>query len=1736
MADFEKINRSIDAGQDLVQASFESTVDTQDDEIGLMTFVKSVDDFQAKIEKLKISDDKKLAIFGDLDVFFKTEVITHLPLESIQQMEEIGLALEQKLALLDEEAAPKQGTQNEKKVSDIVPDFGLDLLQQTVAGIKDSYEDAQALEAANKELLNNGIEGKTIEQNRATVEACQRQLERLGVQVKVQSEKITALNKILSSENLAEAVRHNSSVAANTTDIISQGIHIMNMARDKSAKINESIQTTEKEIKKILDLMYVSAYFEAKQSGDSERVDRILIAAFDRLGADIPPQLKDVVEAAKMRAADAAARSDASDNAVFDALYYSGNYAAALRLFAQKNKENAALGEGLLKYSASEISEAFNESTTTRAKENAEASRGIEKNSPAGKKLADGYVRLLFPQDTKANRYGLRLGRVLTLAKKLPDGTIAVSCFDSSGQLRRLKEDVSFSVSPADVIKSEKDEKFIQENVDKVMAKMPSFKALSKAATTVQSKFEPMQKLFVAGKEGHMPVDYVENVKNLARILKSDNGMDDLKANLAAAKEDLAILRQIPAGQRGKFEQQLEQMEAAYSKAIKIIENDTVNDFCSKILSAEFTEDTLAEWMATEGTVMLSTIVGAVMATALTFGAGGIVVASAAGALGGIVGSEVGHVVAEKVSGHEYRSRLGTTLTGGKVWNHATGTFEKLTATDLATMYGGDFARNFVSTLTIVGLGKMANGVLLKFAEANLQNPGVKGTLARISELVFNLKPVEIDLLKKTGKLEKIFHHLIAPVGEEVGEEGISIALAQLNNDYADMVSLFFAMRGGRASHKVDGQEVDSEVQPTQVEEGEAVRVTNSGEAVSSPIRETVAYPSSRESDAVNRVFEGGMLGIGRDNPISLKTNPSSAYRSTGMSQINDIVECGFVRPPIGKLRGGRRGEVHWSRGNERLFYYSKSPIIEIDVSKVDGNKKGAVSLADLKAVWMFNEASQRYENVIDELRSRHDAAKRIEPTERGEGRARRAAKKEARANDPDYAARVRANYDMLNTPQGRPALEESLREAGILKDGESLANDDFKELVLVHEIGGTGATNLLAKRRHAENYADTKNMTPDERAQWRRIYEHALEEGFCGSETTTLGPLVSVRQEVRESEEAKGRAGGFISGLLDRFGIKQSPERKAAELLKDMEGRGDPDIMKWLHEGTSERGRPMTPELRLEVTQMYKDHLDDVDAIRSVDPSYEVNEYSYEMGRYFTIREKCEATKRYRAELELRKPSSNPSPKARVDAAKATPTEAKNTIEVVTQGYLEKNTSVLVSNMATVEITYRSDSGMIIRLGRASVQNGKMILETSNGKKIQLSAGAEPIFVGRILDPTLPDTVSSQHCRLFFNGSEIAIKDVSTNGTHVKISEALTESALKERNSKSDPYLSQGLLSERPARIDRIMDSESQKVMRNLEIHGDAYQGQMLTPALIQSVGLGPKEKLTLGKKNFFVSEAFNIPEPEGGNRIARLLYCYDSDVNIYVVRTIYRSNSQGNWRLLPQYSTQYGEISHYSKGYDESSINLPIALLEQITKLTENPISTERFGVDSFFIFAGTAREKSPDGRRIVTYHQEVNNVPEYVDGNFEVPRDLRNKKQLTPPEQVRFGNPYDEPNFSRAEKSFTVSSELYGGPVTMEVFLSYNGKYRFTMCRDKYNRAWLGPVERTGDILTQSTGLNAFWVNLHDLQTPAFEYGSQSYGWGNNRWNNNGYVDMFANYLSKIPLIQRYYTDRRIQMPRY
>ena len=49
----------------------------------------------------------------------------------------------------------------------------------------------------------------------------------------------------------------------------------------------------------------------------------------------------------------------------------------------------------------------------------------------------------------------------------------------------------------------------------------------------------------------------------------------------------------------------------------------------------------------------------------------------------------------------------------------------------------------------------------------------------------------------------------------------------------------------------------------------------------------------------------------------AMTTNVTSIYRIVDMNQLNDILECGFVRPKDGKLKGGHSNEVFWSIGGD---------------------------------------------------------------------------------------------------------------------------------------------------------------------------------------------------------------------------------------------------------------------------------------------------------------------------------------------------------------------------------------------------------------------------------------------------------------------------------------------------------------------------------------------------------------------------------------------------------------------------------------------------------------------------------------------------------------------------------------------------------------------------------------------------------------------------------------------------
>lgn len=140
-----------------------------------------------------------------------------------------------------------------------------------------------------------------------------------------------------------------------------------------------------------------------------------------------------------------------------------------------------------------------------------------------------------------------------------------------------------------------------------------------------------------------------------------------------------------------------------------------------------------------------------------------------------------------------------------------------------------------------------------------------------------------------------------------------------------------------------------------------------------------------RIATAKNRVFYSDGLGIGKNNPVSLHTSTSFVYRVTGMDQLADIVNCGYVRPKEGRVKGGHENEVFWSIGGEKTFYYDKRPVIEASVDKVKDGQIGSLSLDDLSAIWVFDYEQNGYIDKIDFMRQIRETAKKTNNSISGE-------------------------------------------------------------------------------------------------------------------------------------------------------------------------------------------------------------------------------------------------------------------------------------------------------------------------------------------------------------------------------------------------------------------------------------------------------------------------------------------------------------------------------------------------------------------------------------------------------------------------------------------------------------------------------------------------------------------------------------------------------------------------------
>lgn len=319
---------------------------------------------------------------------------------------------------------------------------------------------------------------------------------------------------------------------------------------------------------------------------------------------------------------------------------------------------------------------------------------------------------------------------------------------------------------------------------------------------------------------------------------------------------------------------------------------------------------------------------------------------------------------------------------------------------------------------------------------------------------------------------------------------------------------------------------------------------------------------------------------------------------------------------------------------------------------------------------------------------------------------------------------------------------------------------------------------------------------------------------------------------------------------------------------------------------------------------------------------------------------------------------------------------------------------------------------------------------------------------------------------------------------------------------------------------IEELSEQEIDQLYKNIEIHGDPFNGKELTRELLKEKGLLPKYRIETEKGNsmWFSSSGYNLRK----GRIA--IVAYVEKEGKLIARSYYRSNSQGLWRYLPSALVIDGKINWYSKGHSEESINLPAYIQKALAKITEEEKSILNIK-NPELVFAGTARgfANSVVGG---TYIREIESMPVSL-GEFSITKD-----EKTPPEKIILKND-QMPDWNPSEVLYKwkQNSDIYG-EIEMEAVPSMDRKLTYVFCKDKLNRVWIGSIENDSEI--QSTGLRREWVQPGDLATPAFEYAEQAGAYGNLKVKSGQYVDMFEKYLSKIPIIRDYCGVRGIPLP--
>ena len=440
-------------------------------------------------------------------------------------------------------------------------------------------------------------------------------------------------------------------------------------------------------------------------------------------------------------------------------------------------------------------------------------------------------------------------------------------------------------------------------------------------------------------------------------------------------------------------------------------------------------------------------------------------------------------------------------------------------------------------------------------------------------------------------------------------------------------------------------------------------------------------------------------------------------------------------------------------------------------------------------------------------------------------------------------------------------------------------------------------------------------------------------------------------------------------------------------------------------------------------------------------------------------------------------------------------------------------------------------DSNMMLVLGRATIENyqGDFIGESQCadliGKIKQFCpspADFEDRFSGQMQG--FYEMYGADAYDAFRTGVDSFMQTVygKRNEYWQGIKQLRNEAAYFER------YLADGALT--MENLDRQQQAE---ILAHSQIDGDRprMNGQEydITPEYLGRAGFGPEYMTKFEDAEIGLSRAFK----DSTGRSVSLGYVRDGDK--FKVRTYYKSASQGLWRLLPDYTekTPDGGIGWYGKGMSEEQMVLPLEMQRALSAVEDEGLRQDVPSEYADLVMTSTAYRYKDKFEYLTAMHSGTLRGDAYRETNSRPTYDLDDRLSTTKtdPEKLAMPNGFDLDMDSLQNSSDFEFSASYYGRVHANYVDSMNKKVRYAMLMNDEGKVWFGGAEAKGSHIN-SCGLRQDWVQLGDFSTPLLEYKQQSDGYGDLSLKVPGHMDMWRNYLGKIPVIKRFLRRRHEQ----